>query len=94
MSECEHTSDEFGKPIPTTTGLSPSEPEFAVLNAPTLIELQGIDEERRDREGHAPSPFTIATWKIVVFLLVMFLLGVAGYLVLHFTGMTHRGMSL
>lgn len=90
MSKHEHTSDEFGKSMSegyTGPGYNPPDGD------PSMF-LDGIEEEKRAREGHAPSPFTIGYWKIVVFFVVVFLLGAGVILYLHHIGALHRFVGM
>lgn len=77
MSKRDHSSDEFGKPMSTGAAGSGFDRYEADMGAPSRILLAGLQEDEQARQGHAPSPWTIETWKIVVFFVVMFLAGLA-----------------
>ena len=81
MTNRTHTSDEFGKPISATTTMGNLDGGAGNFGAPSEIRINALIEEEN---GRTPSSFSIATWKMIVVLVVALVLGAGGlYYVTH-----------
>ena len=88
----EHKSDEFGKPAPTVFGSNLNDPELTGLAAPYLIRQRGVDERQAAGRLVARPPWPsvverVPVWAWILGFVVMFAVGVAGFVYLISHGM-------
>jgi len=81
MPRRQHTSEEFGKPISSMTGVHPMDSGAHSYGAASQILINAIVEKE---SGRTPSSFSIPGWKIALALVLALLLGIGGaYYVTH-----------